>query len=69
MVELGQVDMCAEVSMMLSHLALPRKGHLEQVIQIFGYLKKHHNAKMPFDLTKPDIDMSRFGKQDWPKSV
>ena len=24
---------------------------------------------MPFDLTEPDIDMSRVGKQDWPKSI
>ena len=69
MVELGRVDMCVEVSMMSSHLALPRKGHLEQVIHIFGYLKKHHNAEMPFDPTEPDIDMSRFERQDWSKSV
>jgi hypothetical protein len=27
-VELGRVDMCCEVSMMSSHLALPREGHL-----------------------------------------
>ena len=53
---------------MSSHRGLPRRGHLEQVFHIFGYLKKHHNAEMPFDLTKPDIDMSRFVKQDWSKS-
>ena len=29
MVELGRVDVCLEVSMMSSHLALPREGHLE----------------------------------------
>jgi hypothetical protein len=28
-VELGRVDICLEVSMMSSHLALPREGHLE----------------------------------------
>ena len=32
MVELGRVDICLEVSMMSSHLALPREGHLEQVL-------------------------------------
>ena len=37
-VELGQVDMCLKVSMMSSHLALPREGHLEQVLHIFAYL-------------------------------
>ena len=29
MVELGRVDICLEVSMMSSHLALPREGHSE----------------------------------------
>ena len=61
--------MCVEVSMMSSLLALPRKGHLGQVFHIFGYLKKHHNAEMPFDPTEKEIDMSRFVKQDWSKSI
>ena len=39
-VELGRVDVCLEVSMMSSHLAVPRKGHMQQVMQIFGYLRK-----------------------------
>ena len=30
-VELGRVDICCELSMLSSHLALPREGHLEQV--------------------------------------
>ena len=42
MVELGRVDVCLEVSMMSSHLALPREGHLEHVLHIFAYLKKYH---------------------------
>eukprot|EP00980_Cylindrotheca_fusiformis_P025560 scaffold14072_cov73-Cylindrotheca_fusiformis.AAC.1 len=28
-VELGRVDICCEVSLLSSHLALPRQGHLE----------------------------------------
>ena len=38
-VELGRVDICLEVSMLSSHLALPREGHMQQVFQIFAYLK------------------------------
>jgi hypothetical protein len=37
MVELGRVDIITEVSMLASHLALPRAGHLEAVFQIFTY--------------------------------
>ena len=64
-VELGRVDICCEVSMMSSHLALPRKGHLEEVLHIFAYLKKHSNAEMVFDPTRCDFDRSLFPKEDW----
>ena len=33
--EISRLDILLEVSLMLAHLALPRKGHLEQVIHIF----------------------------------
>ena len=42
--ELGQVDICVEVSMMSSHLALPRVGHLKEVLHIFAYLKNQANV-------------------------
>ena len=68
MVEIGRVDICLEVSMMASHLALPRIGHLEQVLHIFAYMKKYHNAEMIFDSTEPDIELSIFEKEDWTSS-
>jgi hypothetical protein len=54
--------------MLSSHLALPRQGHLQQVYNIFGYLKRHHNTEMVFDPTYPDIDKSVFERQDWTTS-
>jgi hypothetical protein len=53
MVELGRVDIIAEVSMLASHLALPRAGHLEAVFQIFAYLNMKHNTLMAYDPTYP----------------
>ena len=52
---------------MSSHLALPRKGHLEALFHIFAfaYLKKYHNSEMVLDPTLPEIDPSLFEKQDW----
>ena len=35
-IELGRVDICLEVSMMSSHLALPRVGHLQHLLQTFA---------------------------------
>ena len=67
-VELGRVDICLEVSMMSSHLALPREGHLQQLYHIFAYLKKHHNAEMVFDPSDPVVDESMFSRRDWTTS-
>ncbi len=64
-VELGCVDIDVKVSMMSSHLALPREGHLKELYHIFAYLKAHPNAKMVFDPTPVEPDMSLFERQDW----
>ena len=64
-VELGRVDINLEVSMMSSHLALPREGHLECLYHMFAYLGKYHNAEMVYDPTEPEIPTGSFAKQDW----
>ena len=64
-VELGRVDICLEVSMLSSHLALPREGHLEEVLHVFAYLKKNHNAEMVFDPSDTIIDPNQFPRRDW----
>ena len=68
-VELGRADITLESSMMASCLALPRKGHLNCLYHILGYLKNKHNAEMIFDPTEPDIDESAFPKENWEHSV
>ena len=67
-VELGRIDICCEVSLLSSHLVLPREGHLEQLFHIFSYLKRHHNAELVFDPSDPDIDKASFKEQDWSTS-
>jgi hypothetical protein len=64
-VELGRIDIMTEASMLSSHLALPREGHLEAIWHIFAYLKSRHNSRMVFDPTYPEIDMTRFKEVDW----
>ena len=51
--------------MLASQLALPWEGHLEAVFHILGYLKGNHNARMVFDPTYPNPDMSMFQEHDW----
>jgi hypothetical protein len=67
-VELGRVDICLEVSMMSSHLALSREGHLEQVFHILAHLKKYHNTEIVYDPSDPVIDEAQFDAKDWASS-
>jgi hypothetical protein len=64
-VELGRVNIDVEVSMMYSHLALPREGHLKELYHIFAYLKSRPNAEMVFDPTPIEPDHTLFERQDW----
>ena len=68
-VELGRIDIAVEVSIMSSHMAMPREGHLKQLYHIFSYLKCHHNAELVFDPSDPNIDMNDFEEQDWSATV
>ena len=64
-VEIGRVDILLETSLLSSHLAMPRAGHLEQAFHIFGYLKTHPKRKIGFDPAHPDINENRFQQCDW----
>ena len=64
-VEIGRVDILLETSLLSSYLAMPRVGHLEQALHIFGYLKTHPKRKLAFDPAHPNIDENRFQKCDW----
>ncbi len=66
MVELGRVDICVEVSLLSSHMTLPREGHLLQLYPVFAYLMSYrNNSEIVFDPSAPEIDRSLFMRQDW----
>ena len=54
--ELGRVDNLYEVATMSTHLTMPRIGHLEELLHIFGYLKQRPKRKLAFDPDHPMID-------------
>ena len=64
-IEIGRIDVTTETSKLASFMAMPREGHLIAVLRVFAYLKKHHNSRIVFDPTYPDIDRSQFPRQDW----
>ena len=53
--ELGRVDVLYETSVMSQYLAAPREGHLQQVLNIFYYLKHHNRSWLVLDPTPIDI--------------
>ena len=63
-VELGWVDILMETSMMLTTLAMPRWGHLEQVHQIIDYLKERPKQKLLFDPQHLELDERSFTTYD-----
>ncbi len=67
MVELGCIETATEVSLLLSHLAYPHKGHLETALHMMAYLQQKHNTQLIFDLTYPKINMDSFPQFDWTK--
>jgi hypothetical protein len=64
-VEIGRIDIATEISMLSSHLAYPREGHLEAALHVMGYMKHKHNSRLVFDPTYPFVDLNTFetGKQ------
>jgi hypothetical protein len=64
-VEIGRVDILLEVSLMSQYLAMPREGHLEQVLHIMGFLKQNKKLRLMFDASYPVVKESWFKKYDW----
>jgi hypothetical protein len=67
MVELGCIDIATEVSLLSSHLTLPREGHLKMALHIMSFLSQKHNTRLMFDPTYPKIDMGQFPQYNWTK--
>jgi hypothetical protein len=65
MVELGRIDIATEVSMLSSYLACPCEGHLENALNVMGYLQLKHNSRLIFDPAYPDIDQTAFLSFEW----
>jgi hypothetical protein len=58
--EIGMVDILIEVSLLLQYRANPRKGHLEQLLHIFGFLKKHPKQTLYLSPELPRMDYDKF---------
>eukprot|EP00957_Ditylum_brightwellii_P013615 1027151-Ditylum_brightwellii.AAC.1 len=64
-VEFGRLDILLETSLVSTYLAMPRKGHLEQVLYIIGYLKYHKKLQLMLNCSSPNISDKLLKSCDW----
>ncbi len=62
---MDRMDISMEVSPLSSFIAMPREGHMQQVLHIFAYLKVYHNARIVFDPTYPELEENEFEIRGW----
>ena len=65
MVELGRIDIITKVSLLSSHVALPREGHLEAAVHVMAHVGQKYNSRLVYDPLYPEIDHSVFKECDW----
>lgn len=64
-VELGRLDAQTEISQLSSYLMAPRNGHMEAVLSIFAYYRKHKDQIMIFNPHSLYINETDFEPTDW----
>lgn len=58
--EIGRVDILLEVSLLSQYQANPREGHLEQLLHIFGFLRKYPKLTLYLSPEMPMMDSGEF---------
>ena len=64
-VTIGRIDIHVAVMTMGRFRMEPRKGHLEQVARIFGFLQYYKSSLIKFRVDKPDYSAYKPMKNDW----
>jgi len=52
-----------------SFRAAPRKGHLDQIKRVYGYLAKIRHAKLHFRIHQPDYSTIPIPEHNWTKTI
>ena len=63
--EIGIAAMLLKLSLISSHLDLPRQGRLEQEMHTFGRHKQNKNLSLSLDSDNPQISPNEFKSYDW----
>ena len=64
-VTLGRFDIQYATNTLARFNTMPRQGHLQRCLRIFGYLKHNNKARIVFDPSNPNLDAMNFQDHDW----
>ena len=59
------MDIITEVSLLLSHVALPREGYLKAKIHVIAHICQTYKSRLVYDPLYPEIDHNVFKKCNW----
>jgi len=68
-VSLGRLDIATAVMTLSSFRAAPRKGHLDRIKRVYGYLAKMRHAKLRFRVHLPDYSTIPIPEHNWAKTI
>ena len=64
MIKLGSIDIITEVSLLSSHVALSRGGHLDAVVHVMANIGQRYSSRLVYHPPYSEIDHSVFRKCD-----
>ena len=62
---MGRIDIITKMSLLSSHVALPKEGRLEAAIHVMAHVGQRYNSRLMYDPSYPEIDHSDFKECDW----
>ena len=64
MIESGRNDITNKLSLLSSHVELPRKGHLDAAVHVIDHVGQRYNFRLVHDPLYPEIDHNVLNKCD-----
>ena len=60
MIKLGRIDIITKVSLLSSHVVLPREGQLDAAVHVMAHVGQRYNYRLVHDPSCPETDHSFF---------
>lgn len=64
-VTLGRYDIQYATNTLARYASMPRKGHYERALRMFGYLKHYNKAKLTLNPAEMNYNKMKFEEHDW----